>query len=240
VFANERRAAIAVWWEALKIIRRYPLSAAVPAVLLGALGQSAYFIREGSLSVSEEIITSFTDAFAFYLYIGVAGEIMTIYIAYAEEVAAESERGSEGISVREVFHMLGRAILRVPSIIVTSIAAITFPLAAISLLVIPGLWLLTRWSLFAPVIARERAGPVAALKRSDALVEGHFELVFLTATLAIVLEEAIIHAGAVAGLAVTGSYTWGQFMGGWIAISAVMPLAALATSVAYSRVLRSP
>jgi hypothetical protein len=53
--------------------------------------------------------------------------------------------------------------------------------------------------------ARERVGPVAALKRSDALVEGNFELASLTAALAIVLEEAVIHAGA--GLVVTGSDT---------------------------------
>jgi hypothetical protein len=169
VFANERRAAVAVWWEGFKIIRRYSLAAAVPAVLLAALGQSAYFIREGSLSLSEEIITSFTDAFAFYLYLAVADEIMIIYIAYSEEVAAESEQGSEGITTRRAFHMLGRAIPLVPSIIVASLAAITLPFAVASLLVVPELWLLTRWSLFVPVIARERVGPAAALKRSDAL-----------------------------------------------------------------------
>jgi hypothetical protein len=238
-FANERRAAVAVWWEALTIIRRYPLAAVVPAVLLGALGGSPYYIKEGTLNISEEIITSFTGALAFYLYLMVAEEIMIIYMAYAEEVAAEAERGSESITMGGVLRMLGRAIPLLPSIIVASVAAIALPIAATSLLVIPGLWLLTRWSLFAPVIARERVGPVAALKRSDALVEGHFELAFLTAALAIVLEEAVIHAGAVAGLAVTGSDTWGQFMGGWIATLLITPLAALATSVAYSRVSRS-
>ena len=238
-FASERRAAVAVWWEAITVIRRYPLAAFVPAVLLGALGQSTYYLEEGPLNVSEEVITSFTDAFAFYLYVTVADEIMIIYMAYAEEVEAEAEQGRERIAMREVLRMLGRAVPLVPSIILASVAAITLPIAASSLLLIPGLWLLTRWALFAPVIARERVGPVAALKRSDALVEGHFELAFLTAALAIVLEEAIIHAGAAAGLAVTGSYTWGQFIGGWIATLLITPFAALATSIAYSRVLRS-
>jgi len=74
---------------------------------------------------------------------------------------------------------------------------------------------------------------VAALKRSSELVRGHFELVFLTAALATVLEEAASHAGAVAGLVVTNSDTWGQWLGGSVVASLVMPLAAFATSVAY-------
>jgi hypothetical protein len=52
VFANERRAAVAVW-EALTIIRRYPVAAVVPAVLLGALVQSPYYIIESPLNLSE-------------------------------------------------------------------------------------------------------------------------------------------------------------------------------------------
>ena len=47
-FASERRAAVAVWWEAITVIRRYPLAAFVPAVLLGALGQSTYYLEEGA------------------------------------------------------------------------------------------------------------------------------------------------------------------------------------------------
>jgi hypothetical protein len=163
---------------------------------------------------------------------------MAIYMAYAEEVTAEAERSTKRMTTRDVLRKLRRAAPLMPSIIAASVAAITIPLVATSLLVIPGLWLLTRWSLFAPVIARERLGPVAALKRSNELVRDHFELVFLTAALAIVLEETGIHAGAVAAFVVTGSDTWGQWTGGLIATSVITPLAALATSAAYGRVLR--
>jgi hypothetical protein len=52
VLANERSAAVAVWWEALTMIRRYPVAAVVPAVLLGALGQPPYYINEGPLNLS--------------------------------------------------------------------------------------------------------------------------------------------------------------------------------------------
>jgi hypothetical protein len=48
-------------------------------------------------------------------------------------------------------------------------------------------------------------GPLAALRRSNELVRGHFELVFLTA--------AVADAGILGGLALTGSETWGQWAG---------------------------
>ena len=74
-----------------------------------------------------------------------------------------------------------------------------------------------------------------ALKRSNGLVRGRFELVFLTATFAFILEEAIIHAGASVGLLITDSDTWGEWAGATIAASLITPLAALATSVTYQR-----
>jgi hypothetical protein len=59
--------------------------------------------------------------------------------------------------------------------------------------------------------------------------------VFLTATLAFILEEALIHVGALAGLLVSGSDTWGEWIGGSIAASLITPLAALTTSLTYAR-----
>jgi hypothetical protein len=130
---------------------------------------------------------------------------------------------------------LQQAALVVPPVIVASVAAIIVPTAATGLLVLPGLWLLTRWSLFAPVISRDRLGPIAALKRSNGLVRGHFWLVLLTATLALFLEEALTHSGALVGLRISGSDTWGEWVGATIAASLITPLAALATSVTYQR-----
>jgi len=74
-----------------------------------------------------------------------------------------------------------------------------------------------------------------ALKRSNRLVRDHFWLVFLTATLALILEETIIHVGAAVGLLITASDSWGEWAGGTIAASLITPLAALATSVTYQR-----
>lgn len=227
VLADEQGAILSVWREAVGIIRRYPLASIFPAAMLGMLGAAPYYFIEGKINVSEQILTSLTGAFAFYLYI--------VYIAYVEEFTAEAERGVERITMPDVLRMLRQASSVVPSAMVAAVAAIIIPRVTTVLLVIPGLWLLTRWSLFAPVISREHLGPVAALKRSNELVRDHFELVFLTAALATVLEEVAVHAGGVAGLLISGSDTWGQGLGGAIATLLTMPLAALVTSVTYTR-----
>ena len=230
VFADEQGGILSIWREALRIIGRYPLVSVFPAAVLGTLGAAPYYFIEGKINVPEEILTSLTGAFAFYLYI--------VYIAYAEEVTAEAERGVEHIPMRGMLHMLRRASPVVPSAMAASVAAVVMPRVASTLLVIPGLWLLTRWSLFAPVISREHLGPAAALKRSSELVRGHFELVFLTAALATVLEEVAVHGGGVAGLLVSGSDTWGQWLGSSIATLLIMPLSAFATSVTYMHLAR--
>jgi hypothetical protein len=229
VWADEQGNVLSVWREALGIIRRYPLASGLPAAVLGMLGAAPYYFMVGRINVREEILTSVTGAFAFYLYI--------VYVSYAEEVTAEVERGVERITTRGALRMMREAWLVAPSAMAAAVAAIVIPRATIALVVIPGLWVLTRWSLFAPVISREHLGPVAALKRSNEVVRGHFELVFLTATFAAVLEEVAVHAGGVAGLLVSGSDTWGQWLGGSIATVLIMPIAAFATSVTYIRLM---
>ncbi len=53
-------------------------------------------------------------------------------------------------------------------------------------------------------------GPLAALRRSSKLVRGHFRLVFGTVALAFILEATAVHAGAFAGLLISGLETWGE------------------------------
>src|SRR5918997_1500301 len=180
MYMDERIAVSAVWREALAIIRRYPFATIVPAVVLAALADAPYYFLTNSGFAWEQILTFIAAAFAYYLY-----------VAYAEEVAVEAEGGADRITAGGVIHELQQAAPVVPPVIVASVAAITVPTAATGLLVVPGLWLLTRWSLFAPVISRERLGPVEALKRSTRLVRDHFWPVFLTATLAFILEETV-------------------------------------------------
>ena len=138
-------------------------------MFLGALTETPYLFPD-SQSVLQGTLAFVTESFAFYLY-----------VAYAEEATLEARRSTESIPLLKVLRNLLLAAPVVPLVAVSSLAAIVLPTAAASLLVIPGIWLLTRWSLFAPVIVRERLGPLTALRRSNEIVRGHFELVFLTA-----------------------------------------------------------
>ena len=227
MFVDERVVATAVWREAGALIRRHPVAAFLPAAFLGTLSELPYLLPD-SKYILQDILAFLTEAFAFYLY-----------VAYVETVIVEAQ-SAERIPPRSVLRHLLLAAPFVPLVLAGSIAAIMLPTAAASVLVIPGLWLLTRWSLFAPVIVREALGPVAALRRSNELVRGRFEVVFLTAAFAVILEEAVTDAGALVGLLVSGSQTWGEWVGGTVAEVLIMPLAAFATALAYNLLSRHP
>jgi hypothetical protein len=225
---NDQGASSVVWREALTIVRRYPAATLIPAAMLGALAQApAYFIEDRP--TLDRTVTYLTAAFAYYLY-----------MAYAEEIATEVERKVDCITLSEMLHELEQAMLFVPRVLVASSVSFLISSFATGLLVVPGAWLFTRWSLSTPVISKEDLGWIAALKRSSEIVRGHFWFVFKTATLAFVLEEVAIHAGALTGLLVTGSDTWGDWIGGSIPAVLIMPLAALTTSIAYIRIVRHP
>jgi hypothetical protein len=220
---EEGVSASAVWREALAIVYRHPMATVAPALFLGALTELPYLFPDSESVLQNILLAFFTESFAFYLY-----------VAYAEKLTLEARRSTGLIPLPRVLRNLLLAAPVVPLVTVASFAAIMLPTAAASLLVIPGLWLLTRWSLFAPVIVREHLGSLAALRRSNELVRGHFELVFLTAAFAVVLEEAVMDAGALGGLTVTGSDTWGEWMGGSVGAVLILPVASFATALAYS------
>ena len=220
----EKISASEVWREALAIIRCYPLATIMPAAVLGTVAEAPYYFIDDSNPVWEQILASLTSAFAFYLF-----------VAYAEELAAEAKRGAARLTLRDVLGKLQQAIRIVLPIIVASTIALGTAAVATVLLVLPGLWLLTRWSLFASAVKTERLGPVAALKRSHQLVRDHFWAVFLTATLAFIFEEIAIDVGGSVGVLVSDSETWGEYIGAVIAGSLISPLAALTTATTYER-----
>jgi hypothetical protein len=224
---DEQDSISGVWLEALAIIRRYPYAVIVPGAVLGALAEApAYLIVDRLLL--DQLLTYLSAAFAYYLF-----------LAYAEELTTDYERGRELIASRSMLGELLEAAAFVPRVLVAALIAVTASSAALGLLVVPGVWLYTRWSLSTPVICKEEAGPLASLKRSSVLVRGRFWFVLGTATLAFFSEETVIHAGALATGSITNSHTWGEWVGGSILAALAMPLAALTTSVAYSRVAKA-
>jgi hypothetical protein len=204
--------------EALALVRRYPMAALLPAAALGALSD---LLQLWDTGVASEVLLGLALAVAFELY-----------VAYAERLVLEAQRGAERVGAGA---LLRAAIPLLPALLVASIPAVTLPAAASGLLVLPGLWLLTRWVLYAPVIAREGARPLAALGRSSGLVRGRFWSVFAVATVAVVVEHAVIHVTAHEAEPVLGSELLG-LLGAALAVAAVSPVAALTISLAYDRI----
>jgi hypothetical protein len=215
-----------VWRGSLSIIAKYPLATLVPAAVLGGIGEIPAYLIEGR-SRLDLVLTIVTAYVAYYLY-----------LAYAEGIVYEAERGMDSVGWQGVTEELLRAVPFVSRVLVAALIALFVTSVAIGLLVIPGAWLYTRWSLATPVIRREGLGALEAMGRSNQLVRGNFWLVFLTATVAYYLEEVMIHAGAEAALLATGSSTWGEWVGGSMVATLVIPLGAFATSLAYSSLAR--
>ena len=215
-----------VWLEALAIFRRYPLATLAPAVVLGAIGEvPTYLIDERRLlDLGLSLATAYV---AYYLY-----------LAYAEGIVRNDRRGEQRNGLGGMFDDLISALPFVPGVFVAALMVIFVTSLATLLLVIPGVWLYTRWSLTTPLIREDSIGPIRAMRRSNTLVRGNFWFVFMTATIAYFLEGVIIHLGGGATGLATGSHTWGEWVGGSIAAALVLPLAAFATSLAHASVAR--
>ena len=211
-----------VWLTVLAIFRRYPLATLVPAAVLGAIGEIPAYLIDGR-PLLDQALTLVTTYIAYYLY-----------LAYAEGIVRRAQRGVQGPGLRSMLDDLMEAAPFVPSVLVAALISLFMTTLATGLLLIPGLWLYTRWSLATPVIREQSIGPLAAIRRSNQLVRGNFWFVFMTATVAYYLEGVVVHEGAVVAGSVTGSHTWGAWAGGSIVATLVVPLAAFATSLAHS------
>jgi hypothetical protein len=187
-----------VWLVALAIFRRYPLATLVPAAVLGAIGEVPAYLISGRPRLDQSL-TLVTAYVAYYLYLG-----------YAEGIVRRVRRGVQGSGLRSVLDDLTEAAPFVPSVLVAALISLSMTTIATGLLVIPGVWPYTRWSLVTAVIRGEGVGPLAAMRRSNDLVRGRFWFVFMTATVAYYLEGVVIHESALVAGSLTGSYTWGH------------------------------
>jgi hypothetical protein len=215
-----------VWRGAFSIIVKYPVATLVPAAVLGAIGEVPAYLVEGQPWLNLAL-TTVSAYLAYYLY-----------LAYAEGIVYEAERGTNRIGLRGAIKGLLQAMPFVLLVLMAALIALCVTSVTTGLLVIPGAWLYTRWSLATPVIRREGLGVFGAMGRSNQLVRGNFWLVLLTATVAYYLEGVVIHAGAAVALLVTGSSTWGEWVGGSMVATLAIPLGAFATSLAYSSLAR--
>jgi hypothetical protein len=114
---------------------------------------------------------------------------------------------------------------------VSILAAIAIAIGFV-LLIIPGLILITIWSVVAPVVVLEKPGVFAAFGRSRELVRGYGWPVFGTLVIA-----WLISFGVAIVVAIIASFLGdvGEAIVGWALSALLMPIAALVSSVLYFR-----
>ncbi len=119
----------------------------------------------------------------------------------------------------------------VPLIVAGIVAGIAIGIGFV-LLIVPGLFLLTIWSVIAPVIVVERTRPFDSFGRSRALVKGNGWAVFgviLILLLITVIVGAVLQA---LFISIADSFV-GYFLGSLIVRVLVSPLSAIAAAVLY-------
>ena len=203
--------------DVARILRRHWVAAIAPAAILGAGADVVVVLRH---QLGAEIAVGLLLAVAFELYVG-----------YAELIVAADRREGPRPSMPT---LLRRAAPLTPALVMASVVAVTLPLAAGALLVLPGLWLLTRWSLFAPAIVHEQLGPRRALDRSAELVRGSFWAVAVSVTASVLVEHAAIHATAHTAEPALGTPLT-AIAGAAIVTALVSPPAAFTISIVYER-----
>jgi len=202
--------------EVAGVISRHRLAAIAPAAALGAGADAVTLLSD---DLGREIAAGIVLAIAFEVYVG-----------YAELLVAADRGGGPRPSVAI---LMSRSWVLTPRLLLTSVPAVGLPLAAGGLLVLPGLWLLTRWSLYAPAIVHERLGAREGLARSAQLVRGNFWAVACSVTASLLVEHTVIHATAHSAQPLLGNGL--GLAGAALATAAVSPPAAFTISIVYER-----
>ena len=107
-----------VWGEALAIIRRYPAAVVVPGAVLGALAEAPTYLIVDRLLL-DQLLTYLAAAFAYYLY-----------LAYAEGLTTDYERGEDLTASRSRLARLLEAASFVPRVLVAALVSVSLATAA--------------------------------------------------------------------------------------------------------------
>jgi hypothetical protein len=150
------------------------------------------------------------------------------------EAAADVHDGKQELDFGETFARV-RPLL--PTLIVAGLLAGLGIGVGLILLIVPGLYLLTRWALIIPVIVLEKRSAGEAFGRSHELVRGHGWTVFGIVVIIFVL-GAIVSAIVSGLLQAALSDFLGFWIGNSIANAIVTPFFAVALTVAYLQLAR--
>lgn len=157
----------------------------------------------------------------------------TLYAGMVVALVQDVQDGRRDHSVGELFRSVTGVVA--PLILAGLLVGIAVAIGFV-LLIVPGLILLTIFSVVAPAIVLERKGVIESLGRSRELVRGNglqvFAVILVVFLLTFVLAALIGGIGAAAG-------TGGRIVAEFIASTLTAPLAALASAVLYFELRRT-
>lgn len=182
----------------------------------------------GFLSLVQAAIESSGERALLPISIGVT-VVGAFWLQGALVVVVEDLRdGKVDLSIADVFRQVEP---RLWTLIGAGVLAGIAILAGFFLLIVPGLVLITFWSLLAPAIVLERKSVSAAFSRSQQLVSGHFLPMFAVVLVTVVL--AAIVALIIAAILSPLPEFVDVYVAGVIANSITMPFVAVAWTLAF-------
>jgi hypothetical protein len=155
-----------------------------------------------------------------------------LYDGMVVQLVRDVQDGRRDSSVGELLSSVSPVLL--PLIVVSILAGVGIGIGFV-LLIVPGLVLLTFWSVVAPVTVIERPGVFRAFGRSLELVRGNGWSVFATIVLVFLLVLAASVAAALIGLTLGDA---GRAILSWVFNALTQPVAALTTAVLYFTLLQ--
>jgi hypothetical protein len=153
--------------------------------------------------------------------------LSTLYQGMVVKLVQDVQDGKRDNSVLDLLRSVEPVLL--PLMAVSILFAIGVGIGFI-LLIVPGLILLVRWAVVAPVTVLERPGIFAAFGRSRELVRGNGWAVF--GVIMLVYLAALVVSLA-AGLASASLGSLGRALIQWAVNAAIAPISALSASVLY-------
>jgi Membrane domain of glycerophosphoryl diester phosphodiesterase/Uncharacterised protein family (UPF0259) len=153
------------------------------------------------------------------------------------EAVQDVRDGRADLTIGELFR---RARPRLPALIAAGVIAGVAVGIGFILLIVPGLFLLTRWLLIAPVIVLEGRSAGESFSRSWELVRGHSWGVFgvIVVTVLLVLVASFVVGVLLAALLAVLPDFFASWIGNTVINSLIAPFIALAWTLVYYRLAR--
>jgi hypothetical protein len=184
----------------------------VAIVLFGINAVVGYLLQDGALALIASIVSLV---------------VATFYQGMVVQLVRDVIDGRRDSSVGDLLRSVSPVVL---TLIVVSILAGIATGIGFLLLIVPGLWLMTIWSVIAPVVVVERTGVFESFGRSRALVKGHGWQVFGVIILVVVLLLVVAIATAILIDSVGDA---GGSAIGWALNVLTAPITALVAAVLY-------